>query len=902
MSSGIERAPFRLSLRGGEVVELRTLLVLFGCALAMWLHQSTRWTWFIDDAAICFAYARNLVEGHGLVPYPGGERVEGYSDPLYIALLAAFHAFGLDGFTVAKPLGLVFAAATGWLTWRLARRALPEHTARQGPGALVAPIALAASAQFAIWSASGLENGLFCLLLTAGLVRTLEEVDAHGQRGAAVFPWSAVLFLLLAWTRPEGLLYAAPSGAVFAWGTFTRTRDWRPTLRWGVALAVPYAASEALRLWYFAWPLPNTYYAKTMIGLYPFDWTTRGWTQLREWAARLWHGYLVPVYLLGVIGASSGRRVQAGALALGLVAATLLWTDAPPWFLLVRVWLFLAAGALLPLLGFGAPGGLARLLCGWSTFVGLWFLVYANGDWMGAYRFVSLVSPPMSVLFAVGLTQLADGLEERVSGRTVWGEAGWLVAAVGVGLLIPPNLWQTRDHVYYSINETPASVKQRADYTRSIQRRTFWEEPVVNLEIDQGAHLWFNPDYRSVDLAMLLDVPLAHHWYQQRAFVREYIFQEHPPTFGHVGGWWGDYTGLRRYPEWERTMFELPGYENRLVPPLGWFGNVFARRSLVMAERWSQPEARRVEFDWQIELNGWEQPAPWTPGGQGYLEAPFRVTQARVEGQDVQVIAFLAQDGSVLASFGLPMGYGFFPMHLWRVGEVFRGRHAVAVPHSLAPGTYDLGFVLTGPRGRVIPALVVPEGATVADPVFAAGEVRFPAAITVVEPAELDARQRAVRAAFDRQVAAGTCEQAERTWIRFKQHRPEDWTFHAVELPSFAEPLATCWAGRAEHEPDRAVDWLARAHRWDPNSEALERVGTPLAERLIAAGRAAREAERWDETYEQLASVLRFQPWRSWVRRWAEEARDARLGLVGETRIGNGGENDRRALEERTAP
>ena len=52
--------------------------------------------WFLcDDAFISFRYARNLLEGHGLVFNPG-ERVEGYTNLLWVLELAAlWGAFGL---------------------------------------------------------------------------------------------------------------------------------------------------------------------------------------------------------------------------------------------------------------------------------------------------------------------------------------------------------------------------------------------------------------------------------------------------------------------------------------------------------------------------------------------------------------------------------------------------------------------------------------------------------------------------------------------------------------------------------------------------------------------------------------------------------------------------------------
>ena len=51
-----------------------------------WLASAA---WFLcDEAFISFRYARNLVEGHGLVFNPG-ERVEGYANFPWVLELAA---------------------------------------------------------------------------------------------------------------------------------------------------------------------------------------------------------------------------------------------------------------------------------------------------------------------------------------------------------------------------------------------------------------------------------------------------------------------------------------------------------------------------------------------------------------------------------------------------------------------------------------------------------------------------------------------------------------------------------------------------------------------------------------------------------------------------------------------
>ena len=62
---------------------------------------------FIEDSGISFAYAKHFAEGEGFVAYPGGERVEGFSNPLWTfngcLLLCWFVCVGL-----CKGLGVPY--------------------------------------------------------------------------------------------------------------------------------------------------------------------------------------------------------------------------------------------------------------------------------------------------------------------------------------------------------------------------------------------------------------------------------------------------------------------------------------------------------------------------------------------------------------------------------------------------------------------------------------------------------------------------------------------------------------------------------------------------------------------------------------------------------------------------
>ncbi len=855
------------------------------CAVVAVLHQLARWDWYIDDAAISFAYARNWAEGYGLVAVPGGERIEGYSNPTWVVLLAFFELLGLDGFTTGKPMALGFSLLTLPVVHRLAQRALPGREA----GPLLAPLVLALNAQFAIWSMSALENSLFGFLVALGAERVLAELEA-AREGRRAWPWSAVVFLALAWTRPEGLLYAAVGGAWYGLLSLHAGRGPLPVIGWVAAFWGPHLLLLGLRLWYFAWPFPNTYYAKVGVqGSFPWTWDARGWVQVREWAERLWQGWFLPVYGVGLLG-TRGWRAAVG-LGVGLLVAIALlvpgpdwlqawgpWPDLPssrPW-LQARIALFGAVAAGLPLVALGSPGGGARGLVAHLAATALFFAVYANGDWMGAYRWMSLMAPTGAVLVAVGVTELA----EWVGGRR-WGAEGWLVVAVLVGAWIPPNVLQTRDHALYNTNETPEIVRRRGAYTSSVVRRTFWEEPVVNLEMDQGAHMWWFPEYREVDMAGLIDVPMSRHRYDQRAFVREYVLEEQKPTFAHVHHGWADISRFRSYDGWHRNYVELPPYPDGNLPP---HDGVWARRDL-FARPMADGEPTLATFPEGVELVSVDVPATaWVAGRPAFFEVQVRRRDRGRRG-DIAMMAFLSGEGE-LHSWHVALGYdGWFPQDQWRGDEAFVGRYAVSVPADLPPGRYDLGFVVFGPNGRVWPAggaggtLPLSEALRTDDPAVARGEVRLPGRLTVVARADEDGSKEAWAETLA-QAEAGACEAAEASWIRTKRHRPIDGRWHGALEPEAKRALATCWARSAASAEAPAPD-LARAHRWDPDAPALAEVGGPVGERLWEEGLAAREAGDVETAYARFRDLLAFQPWRSWARRYAEEARDARLGVRG---------------------
>lgn len=208
-------------------------------------------TELIDDAYISFRYADNLVAGHGLVFNPG-DRVEGYTNFLWVLLLALARKAGGNFELVSRVAGAAFAAATVVATARLTT----SVASATRPSWRFAPLLLALDGAFALWAVHGLETAMFAFLVTAALV-----FDARWQEGRRdVWP-SAAFYALAALTRPEGVLLFAGSLGFRLWSDVKRAVGPRGLARLAV-FAAPVAAHLVWRRAYYGDWLPNTFYAK----------------------------------------------------------------------------------------------------------------------------------------------------------------------------------------------------------------------------------------------------------------------------------------------------------------------------------------------------------------------------------------------------------------------------------------------------------------------------------------------------------------------------------------------------------------------------------------------------------------------------------------------------------------
>src|SRR5580693_5354561 len=353
-----------------------------------WLFRN----WVIDDAGISFVYARNLAAGHGLVSQPGMPPVEGYSNFLWVLLLAPAFRLGLfHPLLTPKLLSLALVGGSFGL--------LDSGLRRLGTGVrlrFALLLLLSLNTAFVIWTSSGLENPLYVFLLCA-LFRLVVAEPARGEPGRHRPVAAGLLVSALALTRPDGIL------AVVLYPLLTPAprRDWlRRSAVYGATVAVSFGAFLAFRLAYFGQLLPNTYYAKG--GIAPQNL----WNVLTLQVAGV-------VKLLRLLGAVAGGG--SGLLALALVA-----------------------GASLAL----ARGWLRRLHLVTAAFTAVPALAYMllPVDWMPGFRFATGTLP---FLYAFVLALAATfGVRLLAPGRHRFAADAGLLAAAGLSaaIFVSPSL------------------------------------------------------------------------------------------------------------------------------------------------------------------------------------------------------------------------------------------------------------------------------------------------------------------------------------------------------------------------------------------------------------------------------------------------------------------------------
>lgn len=255
--------PTTSRLPSAKVVRAAVICLIAAVAA---LHVAYYFPRVVDDLFISLRYAENLAEGKGAV-YNIGEKVEGYSSPIWMLLQALGLRLGFEGVLFTKLLGVASFALLFVGLHRVARDVM-----RIGPWASVVPLAwLAANSYVVNWTVLGLETPLHLAALVWTIV-WLRAFDADAGSSAAstsaaprrTTAFAALSMIVLGLSRPESpmllAILVAESIVVAPRSTWlSRIRARGPAL---LVVAVVLGLGLAVRWSYYHDVFANTYYVK----------------------------------------------------------------------------------------------------------------------------------------------------------------------------------------------------------------------------------------------------------------------------------------------------------------------------------------------------------------------------------------------------------------------------------------------------------------------------------------------------------------------------------------------------------------------------------------------------------------------------------------------------------------
>lgn len=440
-------------------------------ALTSPLHQ-----WWVDDAAISFAYSDNLVAGHGLRLHPALPREEAYSNTLWVLLLAGFRAIGGHMPFIAKVVGILSLCASFSVSVVALRRLKKLNESSHELLLLV----LFVSAPNLVWSSSGLEHSLQGFLLLVAATAPL-----FTRRPIALATGCFSLLILL---RPETPLLVV-FVAVTWFSALVLEKETKSSLVdafkgvWPLAVvpACVLVLLLAFRWSYFGDFLPTPFYAKTHQAsffslLNPFE---AGWSYLFEWIYS--SGVLFALGALGAVKLAVGGRNLAvyERTSKGMSQENLVVT--------------LVVSAIL--------GQVA-------------FIVYAGGDWMACWRFISPLIPLAALLCTWSVTTLVTRKSSLFSVL--------LAAVLAFG--------SHRQYLQFLARPTTpyTEVAAIADEFASLGRALKLQSPLL-AHHDAGGTSFHSP-IQLVDLAGIGDRTIAKNLHD-RAFIQRYILETKKPHF-----------------------------------------------------------------------------------------------------------------------------------------------------------------------------------------------------------------------------------------------------------------------------------------------------------------------------------------------------------------------------------
>jgi hypothetical protein len=237
----------------------RILLIAYLVWASIYIFRSSfvingiRYFSLFDDAMVSMRYAKNFVNGYGLVFNPGGERVEGFTNPLWVLYMSLLHIFPIPAAKISllvQITGAVLLVANLYLIRKIAILIWNSQLIALGSVFLTSfyqPLNH--------WTLQGMEVGLLTLLLTFCVWRLM--ISQIRQK------FDPLPLVLLAASTLVRMDMTVTFVGIVLFQIHQNPESRKKIIYWSVPLLLLFLGGQTwLRLIYYGEPLPNTYYLK----------------------------------------------------------------------------------------------------------------------------------------------------------------------------------------------------------------------------------------------------------------------------------------------------------------------------------------------------------------------------------------------------------------------------------------------------------------------------------------------------------------------------------------------------------------------------------------------------------------------------------------------------------------
>ena len=254
--AGIYRAGGRCGALALSLLPGTAFMVVFIIRSAA-LNSSWRFTLF-DDALISFAYGRTLAQTGEWVWFPGADRVQGITNPLWSAIMAVVHLPSPSpqvAMAAMSVVGLIVVLGCAVIVHRIVLDAGGSNSL-----ALIGAAFVPFLYPLVFWTVRGMEVGLIALLLLLVMWSLLRVSKRTGASARVWMALAGTCGALAVWTRLDAL---ALIGAIVLASLLSANR---PVRRAALLLAAVSLLAALLLLafqgLYWGDYLPNTYRLK----------------------------------------------------------------------------------------------------------------------------------------------------------------------------------------------------------------------------------------------------------------------------------------------------------------------------------------------------------------------------------------------------------------------------------------------------------------------------------------------------------------------------------------------------------------------------------------------------------------------------------------------------------------